>query len=66
MFACRGLEFDQMTFVFEFDVDMINIQVHAKNEVSMLKYSKIIARTHTHPSENITFPAIAFHKKGQM
>ena len=43
-----------MTLILKLDLDMVKVSLHTKNEVSMLRYSKVIARTdrqtdtHTH------------------
>ena len=49
-----------MTLVLDFDLDMVKISYHTKNEISMSRHSKIIACTDTHTEthrqyENITF-----------
>ena len=56
-----------MTLILKFDLDMVKMYHHTKNEVSMSRHSKVIAQTdtqtdthtdrHTHRQyENITFP----------
>ena len=57
-----------MTLVLKLNLDMVKMH-HTKNEVSMIRHSKVIARTDTHTdgqtdrlteihrqNENITFP----------
>ena len=34
-----------MTLILKFDLDMVKMYLHTKNEVSMLRGSKVIART---------------------
>ena len=62
----------KITLILKLDLDMIKIYLHAKNEVSMSRGSKVIARTdrntgtqrdrhtdtgrHTYITENITYP----------
>ena len=37
-----------MTWILKPDLDMVKMYHHTKNEVSMLRYSKVIAQTDTH------------------
>ena len=64
-FYQSDLDLYPMALVLKLDLDMVKILYHTKNEVSMSKHSKVIARTdrqthihtHTHTEyENITFP----------
>ena len=48
-----------MTLILKFDLDMVKMYYHTKNEVSMSRHSKVIAQTDTQTHrqyENITFP----------
>ena len=50
-----------MTLILELDLDIIKMYHHTKNEVSMSRHPKVIARTDTQIDthtqyENITFP----------
>ena len=36
-----------MTLIFKLDLDMVKMYHHAKNEISMSRYSKVKARTDT-------------------
>ena len=48
-----------MTLILKHDLDMVKMYHLTKNEVSMSRHSKVIAKTDTHTHtqyENITFP----------
>ena len=42
------LDLDPMTLILKFDIDMIKMYQHTKNEVSMSSASKVIAQTDKH------------------
>ena len=57
LFCYCDLELDPMTFISEFDLDMVLIYHCAKNKVSIPSASKITSRTDTYThDENITSP----------
>ena len=47
-FYKSDLDLDPMTFVLKFDLDVVKISYHTKNEVSMSRHSKVIAQTDRH------------------
>ena len=46
-FYKSDLDLDPMTLVLKLDLDMARMYPHTKNEVSMSRHSKVIARTDT-------------------
>ena len=53
------LDLEPMTLVLKLDLDMVKMYHHTKNEISMSRHSKVIARTDTETDkqyENITLP----------
>ena len=52
------LDLDPMTLILKFDIDMIKMYQHTKNEVSMSSASKVIAQTdkHTHTHTHTLTP----------
>ena len=62
-FYKSDFDLDPMTLVLKLDLDIVKMYHHTKNEISMSRHSKVIARTdrqtHRHTDrqyENITFP----------
>ena len=48
MTLTSDLDLDPMTFIYELGLDIMKIYLHAKNEVSRSRHSKVRARTDTH------------------
>ena len=42
-FFSYDLDLDPMTLILKLDLDMVKMYLHTKNEVSMLRHSKVIA-----------------------
>ena len=56
-FTKSDLDLDPMTLVLKLDLDMVKMYDHTKNEVSMSRHSKVIARTHRHIDSMKTLPS---------
>ena len=51
-----------MILVLKFDLDMVKMYHHTKNEVSMSRHSKVIAQTDKHTDSMKTLPSRIFYQ----